>query len=218
MLDNPRINFAISRRGYPVGVNHLGLQVDSAKEVTAMRAQLAGADHALVEQTGAACCYAKADKYWMHGSDRNRVGDFSHSRCDTDLRRGYRRCAESWRVLRAVEGNVGPRIWLRLPGTIAVRRRRRLTRVYILQPVSGRSGPVVAASSTVAHRITAYGLRWGAKDGGKAVVLTASGDVGPWGTSLPGCIACSPEARPPAIACRSHEYRVVSTASSCSSY
>lgn len=65
MLDDPRINFAISRRGYPVGVNHLGLQVDSAKELTAMRAQLAGADHALVEQTGAACCYAKADKYWM---------------------------------------------------------------------------------------------------------------------------------------------------------
>jgi catechol 2,3-dioxygenase-like lactoylglutathione lyase family enzyme len=65
MLDDPRINFAISQRGYPVGVNHLGLQVDSANELTAMRAQLTRADHALIEQTGAACCYANSDKYWV---------------------------------------------------------------------------------------------------------------------------------------------------------
>jgi catechol 2,3-dioxygenase-like lactoylglutathione lyase family enzyme len=65
MLEDPRINFAISRRGYPVGVNHLGFQVDSADELTAMRAQLTQADHALVEQAGAACCYAKSDKYWI---------------------------------------------------------------------------------------------------------------------------------------------------------
>jgi catechol 2,3-dioxygenase-like lactoylglutathione lyase family enzyme len=65
MLDDPRINFAISQRGYPIGVNHLGFQVDSADELTAMRAQLTRADHALIEQTGAACCYANSDKYWV---------------------------------------------------------------------------------------------------------------------------------------------------------
>jgi len=65
MLDDPRINFAISQRGYPVGVNHLGFQVESAAELTAMHAQLTHADHALVEQTGAACCYANSDKYWV---------------------------------------------------------------------------------------------------------------------------------------------------------
>jgi catechol 2,3-dioxygenase-like lactoylglutathione lyase family enzyme len=65
MLDDPRINFAISQRGYPVGVNHLGFQVESADELAAMRAQLTGADQALVEQAGAACCYAKSDKYWV---------------------------------------------------------------------------------------------------------------------------------------------------------
>jgi catechol 2,3-dioxygenase-like lactoylglutathione lyase family enzyme len=65
MLDDPRINFAISQRGYPIGVNHLGFQVDSADELTAMHAQLTRADGALVEQTGAACCYAKSDKYWV---------------------------------------------------------------------------------------------------------------------------------------------------------
>src|SRR5260370_42192656 len=65
MLDYPRINFAISQRGYPIGVNHLGFQVDSADELAAMRAQLTRADHALVEQSGAACCYANSDKYWV---------------------------------------------------------------------------------------------------------------------------------------------------------
>ncbi|HWY96881.1 MAG TPA: ArsI/CadI family heavy metal resistance metalloenzyme [Steroidobacteraceae bacterium] len=65
MLDDPRINFAISQRGYPIGVNHLGFQVDTADELAAMRAQLTRADHALVEQSGAACCYANSDKYWV---------------------------------------------------------------------------------------------------------------------------------------------------------
>jgi catechol 2,3-dioxygenase-like lactoylglutathione lyase family enzyme len=65
MLEDPRINFAISQCGYRIGVNHLGFQVDSAGELTAMRAQLTRADQALVEQVGAACCYAKSDKYWI---------------------------------------------------------------------------------------------------------------------------------------------------------
>jgi catechol 2,3-dioxygenase-like lactoylglutathione lyase family enzyme len=65
MLDDPRINFAISERGERVGINHLGIQVDSAEELTTMRAQLERADHALVDQSDAACCYAKSDKYWI---------------------------------------------------------------------------------------------------------------------------------------------------------
>jgi catechol 2,3-dioxygenase-like lactoylglutathione lyase family enzyme len=55
MLDDPRVNFAIAQRGQVPGVNHLGFQVDSAEELTAMRAQLTRADHTLVEQTGASC-------------------------------------------------------------------------------------------------------------------------------------------------------------------
>ena len=65
MLEDPRINFAIAQRGQATGVDHLGFQVDSAAELTAMRAQLTRADHALVKQTGAACCYANSDKYWI---------------------------------------------------------------------------------------------------------------------------------------------------------
>jgi catechol 2,3-dioxygenase-like lactoylglutathione lyase family enzyme len=65
MLDDPRLNFSITRRGLKPGINHLGFQVDTAAELTGMRAQLERADHALIEQADAACCYAKSDKYWI---------------------------------------------------------------------------------------------------------------------------------------------------------
>ena len=65
MLDEPRVNFAISQRGRSPGVNHLGFQVDSDAELQAMRGQLEAADAGLVAQTGAACCYARSDKYWV---------------------------------------------------------------------------------------------------------------------------------------------------------
>lgn len=65
MLEDPRINFAISKRGRATGVDHLGFQVDSAEELKGLQAQLTAADADLVEQTGTTCCYAKADKYWI---------------------------------------------------------------------------------------------------------------------------------------------------------
>jgi predicted enzyme related to lactoylglutathione lyase len=65
MLEEPRLNFAISQRGHPLGVNHLGFQVEDDAELKAMRGQLEAADTGLVEQTGAACCYALSDKYWV---------------------------------------------------------------------------------------------------------------------------------------------------------
>jgi catechol 2,3-dioxygenase-like lactoylglutathione lyase family enzyme len=65
MLEDPRVNFAISHRGHAKGVNHLGFQVESDAELKGMRAQLQAADAGLVEQTGSACCYAQSDKYWV---------------------------------------------------------------------------------------------------------------------------------------------------------
>jgi len=65
MLEDPRLNFAISSRGGKPGVNHLGFQLDSDEEFKAMHAQLAEADAGLVEEIGANCCYAKSDKYWV---------------------------------------------------------------------------------------------------------------------------------------------------------
>ena len=65
MVEDPRINFAISARGSRVGLNHLGLQVDTGEELQDMRAQLEAADASLVAEAGANCCYANSDKYWV---------------------------------------------------------------------------------------------------------------------------------------------------------
>jgi len=65
MLEDPRVNFAISRRLQPTGVNHLGFQVDSDEELRGMHAQLQAADRRLIQEDGQCCCYAKSDKYWV---------------------------------------------------------------------------------------------------------------------------------------------------------
>jgi catechol 2,3-dioxygenase-like lactoylglutathione lyase family enzyme len=65
MLEDPRVNFAISTHRQPVGVNHLGLQVDTDEELRGMRAQLEAADARMVEENEQPCCYAKSDKYWV---------------------------------------------------------------------------------------------------------------------------------------------------------
>jgi hypothetical protein len=65
MIDDPRLNFAISSRGAKPGINHLGFQLDTDEEFRAMRDQLTAADAGLVEEIGANCCYAKSDKYWV---------------------------------------------------------------------------------------------------------------------------------------------------------
>ena len=65
MLEDPRVNFAISDRGHQSGINHLGLQVDSDAELEALHAQLETADTAVRAQKGTTCCYAESDKYWV---------------------------------------------------------------------------------------------------------------------------------------------------------
>jgi catechol 2,3-dioxygenase-like lactoylglutathione lyase family enzyme len=65
MLEDPRINFAISSHRQPVGVNHLGFQVDTDEELRGMRSQLQGADSRMVQQDEQLCCYARSDKYWV---------------------------------------------------------------------------------------------------------------------------------------------------------
>ena len=65
MLDDPRINFAISTRGGTLGVDHLGIQTDTADELVALKAQAKSADLALFDQGETSCCYAKSEKHWI---------------------------------------------------------------------------------------------------------------------------------------------------------
>lgn len=65
MLDDPKVNFAISTRDEHVGLNHLGIQVDSADELLALEASTAKAGLGAVAEVGANCCYAQSDKQWL---------------------------------------------------------------------------------------------------------------------------------------------------------
>ncbi len=65
MLDDPRVNFAISQRARPVGLDHVGIQVDSSDELHALAARLKGAGATTFDQEATTCCYAKSDKSWV---------------------------------------------------------------------------------------------------------------------------------------------------------
>lgn len=65
MLDDPRINFAISTRGSKLGVDHLGFQVDSPEALAELKARAQTADACLLDEGGTSCCYAQSDKHWV---------------------------------------------------------------------------------------------------------------------------------------------------------
>jgi len=65
MLDDPRINFAISTRGGQPGVDHLGIQTDSAEELVELKARAEAADMALFDAGETTCCYAHSEKHWI---------------------------------------------------------------------------------------------------------------------------------------------------------
>src|SRR5215218_10827274 len=63
MLEDPRINFAISQRGSSAGINHLGLQVDDPGELEEIHERLKVAEGTIEAEQDIACCYARSDKY-----------------------------------------------------------------------------------------------------------------------------------------------------------
>jgi catechol 2,3-dioxygenase-like lactoylglutathione lyase family enzyme len=65
MLDDPRVNFAISARARAAGVDHLGIQTESAEELGALAARLKAAGSETFDQQATTCCYAKSDKSWV---------------------------------------------------------------------------------------------------------------------------------------------------------
>jgi hypothetical protein len=65
MLDDPRINFAISTRGSHAGIDHLGFQTDDPEELAALKARAEAADMALLDEGETTCCYARSEKHWV---------------------------------------------------------------------------------------------------------------------------------------------------------
>ena len=67
MLDDPRVNFAISQRGSRTsGVDHVGVQVDSRAELDELSQRLKAAGNQTLDEEATTCCYAKSDKAWVN--------------------------------------------------------------------------------------------------------------------------------------------------------
>ena len=70
MLDDPRINFAISQKcGAEKGVEHIGLQVENEAELAEVYARLKSVDGPVLEEGATTCCYAKSEKSWIADPD-----------------------------------------------------------------------------------------------------------------------------------------------------
>lgn len=69
MLEDPRINFAISNRGGKPGIDHLGFQTDSDEELAELKLRAQAADMAMLDEGETTCCYARSDKYWLTDPD-----------------------------------------------------------------------------------------------------------------------------------------------------
>jgi catechol-2,3-dioxygenase len=65
MLEDPRINFAISTRTTEEGIDHLGFQVDESKELTELTERLKNADLGVYGEGSTTCCYAESNKAWV---------------------------------------------------------------------------------------------------------------------------------------------------------
>jgi catechol-2,3-dioxygenase len=65
MLDDPRVNFAISTRGREPGLDHLGIQVENKDDLNEVYARLHHAGTGVIEQGQTNCCYAKSEKSWI---------------------------------------------------------------------------------------------------------------------------------------------------------
>ncbi len=66
MLEDPRVNFAISARGKDhVGLDHLGIQVEHAGELAEVYGRLKQAEGPVLDQGATTCCYARSEKSWI---------------------------------------------------------------------------------------------------------------------------------------------------------
>ncbi|MCW2241127.1 ArsI/CadI family heavy metal resistance metalloenzyme [Azospirillum canadense] len=65
MLEDPRVNFAISARGAAAGIEHLGIQVEDEAELAEVHARLQQAEGPILDEGATTCCYAQSTKAWI---------------------------------------------------------------------------------------------------------------------------------------------------------
>jgi catechol 2,3-dioxygenase-like lactoylglutathione lyase family enzyme len=70
MLDDPRVNFAISAGRHPAkGIAHLGIQAEDPSELAQVYGRLEAADRPVLEEGRTTCCYARSEKSWIADPD-----------------------------------------------------------------------------------------------------------------------------------------------------
>jgi|SRR6056297_3219665 len=69
MLDDPRVNFAVSTRAAGAGIDHVGIQAEDELEFADLRQRLTEADTLILHQNDTVCCYARSTKSWVHDPD-----------------------------------------------------------------------------------------------------------------------------------------------------
>lgn len=84
MLEDPRVNFAISARGHAPGVDHLGMQAEDPAELEAIGERLKAAEALAKQEQDTTCCYARSDKYWAEDPQGVRWENFlTHGEAET---------------------------------------------------------------------------------------------------------------------------------------
>ena len=65
MLEDPRINYAISSGHSETGIEHLGLQTDTKLELKEIYDNMQQAKGTVREEGECTCCYSKSQKSWI---------------------------------------------------------------------------------------------------------------------------------------------------------
>jgi len=109
MLDDPRVNFAISNTSRPPGVDHLGIQAESGAALAALGQRLDAAGGAIVPEEATVCCYARSDKLWTEDPQGTRWETFHTLGEATTYHSGDAACATDGASCSPELGSTKPR-------------------------------------------------------------------------------------------------------------
>ena len=110
MLDDPRVNFAISNTGRAPGIDHLGIQAESGDALADLGQRLDAAGGAIVPEEAAVCCYARSDKLWTEDPQGTRWETFHTTGEATTYYAGESACATDGASCSPDLASVKPRI------------------------------------------------------------------------------------------------------------
>lgn len=110
MLEDPRINFAISNTGRAPGIDHLGIQVDDPAGLTTLGHRLDAAGGSVVPEEATVCCYAQSDKLWTEDPQGTRWETFHTFGDATTYYAGEAACATDGAACTPYVSAMKPRI------------------------------------------------------------------------------------------------------------